>query len=99
MTKPTNFYVYLIKLTYRIGKRTGSDLLIANAWHHRSDSLSAGIAVLGTAAAIMGIQWADPVAAVVVGLLIGSIGVKTCYKSLQVCNFQPFHFSNFFFLD
>ena len=59
--------------TLLAGRRLGSKTVEANAWHHRSDALSSVGTALGIGGAILlGERWTvlDPVAAVVVSLLI-----------------------------
>ena len=61
------------RFTARVGKQVGSQAVVANAWHHRSDALSSiGTAVGIGGAILLGKSWAvlDPVAAVVVSLFI-----------------------------
>jgi cation diffusion facilitator family transporter len=60
----------LFHYTRYIGKKVNSDLLMANAWHHRSDAASAFVVLLGIAGAMMGFTYMDAVAALIVGLLI-----------------------------
>jgi len=38
----------LYHATVRIGRKANSNLVIANAWHHRSDAISSVVALLGT---------------------------------------------------
>ncbi|MEA3557871.1 MAG: cation diffusion facilitator family transporter [Candidatus Thermoplasmatota archaeon] len=69
----------LYKYTRRTGVRIGSRALVANAWHHRTDSLSSVAALLGIGGAILlGGQWAvlDPIAAVLVTVLIFYVSIK-----------------------
>jgi cation diffusion facilitator family transporter len=66
---------FLYQLTVRVGRRQRSDLLVANAWHHRSDALSSVAAFVGIGAAMLGMAWADPVAAMIVAVLIGWVGI------------------------
>jgi cation diffusion facilitator family transporter len=64
---------YLYRYTDTAGKNLHSMALVANAWHHRSDALSSIGALLGIGGAIfLGGKWSilDPIAAVVVSLLI-----------------------------
>ena len=61
------------RFTARAGRRLGSPAVVANAWHHRSDALSSVGTAIGIGGAIaLGSRWAvlDPIAAVVVSLLI-----------------------------
>jgi len=47
-----------------------SDAFMADAWHHRSDALSSVGALVGIGAAMLGIPVADPLASVLICLLI-----------------------------
>jgi len=67
----------LFRYKYKLGKELNSDALIVNAYEHRSDvysSLAAlvgiGFAVLGGKLGIEWLEYADPVAGVVVALMI-----------------------------
>ncbi len=64
---------WLFFLTVRVGRRTGSRLLLANAWHHRTDSLSSIGAMFGVGGAIvLGERWLilDPLAALGVSFMV-----------------------------
>ncbi|MDR0930557.1 MAG: cation diffusion facilitator family transporter [Clostridiales bacterium] len=62
------FLLYFV--TYIIGKRAKSTALIADAYHHLSDSISS-IAVLGGLIGVMyGVPWLEPVAALVVCVVL-----------------------------
>ena len=74
----------LYRYTVICGRKLKSDATIANAWHHRSDSLSS----IGTAAGIggailLGNKWTilDPIAALVVSFFI----VKVAFNLLKPC--------------
>lgn len=66
----------LFRYTLRVGRRTGSSSVIANAWDHRSDALSSLAALVGIAGARAGWPILDPLAAVVVSLLVMGVGWK-----------------------
>ena len=66
----------LYHYTLYIGKKITSELLIANAWHHRSDAASSAVVLVGIAGALWGWFYLDAVAAMIVGLLI----VKMAWK-------------------
>lgn len=72
----------LYQYTARKGKTLDSQVMVANAWHHRSDALSSIGAAIGVGGAIwLGRRWAvlDPVASIVVGLML----VKVAYELLK----------------
>ena len=66
----------LYRYTKRIGEKVGSQVVVANAWHHRSDALSSIGTLLGIGGAyFLGQKWAvlDPIAAIIVSLLIAKV--------------------------
>lgn len=56
--------------TIRVARQTGSALLQANAWHHRTDALSSVVALVGIGAAQAGFGWGDPLAAMVIAVML-----------------------------
>jgi cation diffusion facilitator family transporter len=64
----------LYHYTVRVARRTDSALLVANAWHHRSDAFSSIVVIIGVAGAMLGMRWLDSVAAAVVGVMLGWVG-------------------------
>lgn len=56
--------------TLKIAKIYKSNMLKANAWHHRSDALSSIVVFLGILGSLNGYLYLDGVAAMVVGLMI-----------------------------
>ena len=72
----------LFILTRKISKETHSTVLYANAWHHRSDSLSSLAVLIGGVASLLGWGYADQVATVVVGLMIVGVAGKILHEGL-----------------
>ena len=66
----------LYRYTIAKGVRLSSKAIVANAWHHRSDALSSVVAIIGVAGSMAGITLLDPLAATIVAVLIGYVGVK-----------------------
>lgn len=63
----------LYRYTLRKGKTLQSQVMVANAWHHRSDAFSSIAACVGIGGALLlGHRWTvlDPLASVVVGLML-----------------------------
>ncbi len=59
--------------TYKLGKKQNSNMIIANAWHHRSDALSSVATLIGISGAIfLGEKFRilDPIAAALVSFFI-----------------------------
>ena len=73
----------LFHLTRMVGRRSGSRILLANAWHHRSDAISSVAALVGIAGANWGIPMMDPIAGVLVAGLIVKAGIDIGYESLR----------------
>ena len=72
----------LYQYTARRGKDLDSQVMVANAWHHRSDALSSIGTAIGIGGAIfLGNRWTvlDPVASIVVGLML----VKVAFNLLK----------------
>jgi cation diffusion facilitator family transporter len=73
----------LFHLTKKVGKELKSDLILANAWHHRSDALSSIVVLVGLLGPLMGIPYLDPVAAVIVGLMVTKMGINYGWGSIK----------------
>ena len=82
----------LFRYTAYKGKTLDSQAVVANAWHHRSDALSSFGTTIGIAGAIfLGDRWTvlDPLASVVVGLVLVKVAVgllKTSIAELTECS-------------
>lgn len=69
--------------TRHTAKKIQSNLLHANALHHRSDAASSLIVLIGIAGAYFGWYWLDPLAAGIVGLLIIKMGGELAWSSIS----------------
>ncbi|GAW85144.1 conserved hypothetical protein [Bathymodiolus platifrons methanotrophic gill symbiont] len=74
---------WLYQYTKRVATLTRSKLLLANAWHHRSDAVSSIVVLIGVAGSLFGYIWADAVAAVIVALMVAKIGVNLVSDSIK----------------
>jgi cation diffusion facilitator family transporter len=68
--------------TKKAGDNINSQLLITNAWHSRTDSLSSLIVLLSMGGIYFGYTWLDKAAAIVIALLIAKIAISTIWKTL-----------------
>ena len=66
-------WLYWWTLAY--AKRVRSDLLRANAWHHRSDAISSIVVLIGIAGTMAGLTYLDAIAAFIVALMIARIAL------------------------
>ncbi|MGE4285221.1 MAG: cation diffusion facilitator family transporter [Phycisphaerae bacterium] len=66
----------LYQATAKSARKTHSSALMANAWHHRSDSLSSIAVLAALIATRFGIPYADSLGAGIVGLMILAAALK-----------------------
>lgn len=64
----------LFRYMLAIATRVRSGMLIANAWHARSDAASSLVVAVGIIGNMMGHRILDPIAAIVVGLMVVKMG-------------------------
>ena len=77
---------WLYRYTRAAGIRINSAALIANAWHHRSDSFSSIATLAGVSGAMfLGDHWRilDPIAAMFVAILIAIVSIKLALPSIR----------------
>ena len=74
---------FLCRYTLFFAKKINSDLLKANAYHARADSLSSLIVVIGLIATFLGWHFMDAIAAMIVAGMVIKIGVQWGYKSIS----------------
>jgi cation diffusion facilitator family transporter len=73
----------LYRFTMRVARRIRSNLLKANAWHHRSDVVSSLVVLVGIGGTLIGFHYLDAVAAVLVAVLIAHMGAKLIWDSAR----------------
>lgn len=73
----------LYKATKKVAVQSHSSALYANAWHHRSDSLSSVAVVAGFVSLQLGFKYGDQLAAVAVGLMIILVGIRVMTDCLS----------------
>ena len=69
--------------TVKVARDINSDLLKANAWHHRTDAFSSIVVVIGIIGAANGYFFLDSVAAIIVGILIIYIGWQLGFEATK----------------
>ena len=73
----------MFRYTRRYARILNSGALMADAWHHRSDALSSVGALIGIAGARMGLRVLDPVASLVICVMIGKAAVEIFLDAMQ----------------
>mmetsp|Transcript_10223 Transcript_10223/g.18632 ORF Transcript_10223/g.18632 Transcript_10223/m.18632 type:complete len:466 (+) Transcript_10223:218-1615(+) len=81
------FSILFKEMLYRMavteGKRQNSPLLESNAWHHRADAMSSLVALLGIVGNALGNTWTDPIAGIIVAILVLNVGVQVGWEAVQ----------------
>ena len=67
---------WLFRYTRSVGKKSSSSILLANAWHHRSDAISSIAALIGIIGSMAGFPVLDPIAAAMVSFMIIKVGYE-----------------------
>lgn len=73
----------LFRYMFAVAQRIRSTMLIANAWHARSDAASSLVVACGIGGSLLGFPLLDPIAAFVVGLLVVKMGWVFAWNSLN----------------
>lgn len=73
----------LFRFMLRQAERARSSLLVANAWHARSDAASSLVVSLGVLGSLLGFPFLDPLAAAIVGFLVGRMGWSFAWGAMQ----------------
>lgn len=64
----------LFRYMLAVAKKVKSSMLVANAWHARSDAASSLVVGVGIAGNLAGYPILDPIAALIVGFMVGKMG-------------------------
>lgn len=73
----------LFRYMLKIATKVKSSMLVANAWHARSDAASSLVVGIGIAGNLAGYPLLDPIAALIVGLMIAKMGWKFAWGALH----------------
>jgi cation diffusion facilitator family transporter len=73
----------LFRYMLREARRVRSAMLIANAWHARSDAASSLVVAIGIIGSVCGVRWLDPIAAALVGFMVARMGWTFGWDALQ----------------
>jgi len=73
----------LFRYLLTVARRVKSSMLVANAWHARSDAASSLVVAVGIAGNLAGYPVLDPIAAAVVGFLVARMGWQFGWSALH----------------
>jgi cation diffusion facilitator family transporter len=73
----------LFRYMLATAERLRSPMLVANAWHARADALSSLVVAAGIGGALLGFNFADALAAIIVGAMIVRAGLKFGWEAIR----------------
>lgn len=73
----------LFRYLLNVAKRAKSSLLLANAWHARSDAASSLVVAIGIIFNLLGYHSFDLIAAIIVGVMILKMGWNFSYEAIH----------------
>lgn len=73
----------IFQYSKKVGEKLNSSILIANAWHSRTDAISSVIVLVGLVLSYFGYTYFDSIAAIIVAIMIGKVGWEFISESLK----------------
>lgn len=73
----------LFRYMLAVAERVRSSMLVANAWHARSDAASSLVVGIGIAGNLLGFALLDPIAALIVGCMVSKMGWSFLWDALH----------------
>ncbi len=74
---------WMYRYTLIAAEKIKSSALKADAWHHRSDAMSSIGSLIGVGGAMLGFKFLDPLAAIIIALIIMKVAVDIYLKSVN----------------
>ena len=73
----------LFRYMLAVAEKVRSSMLLANAWHARSDAASSLVVAIGIGGNLMGFALLDPIAALIVGFMVARMGWSFTWSALH----------------
>lgn len=73
----------LFRYMLHVAEKVRSSMLVANAWHARSDAASSLVVAIGIAGNLLGFALLDPIAALIVGFMVARMGWNFSWSALH----------------
>lgn len=73
----------LFRYMLAVAERVRSSMLVANAWHARSDAASSLVVAIGIGGNLLGYALLDPIAALIVGFMVIKMGWEFSWNALH----------------
>ena len=74
---------YQFYITIKVANKTNSPSLKADAWHHRSDSLSSVAVLVGVVGTMMGFKVLEPLSCLMVAMIVCKAGLEIFMTSID----------------
>lgn len=74
---------FLFRFMLHAAEKVRSSMLVANAWHARSDAASSLVVAVGIVGNLMGYRMLDPLAGLIVGLMVGKMGWSFAWDAMN----------------
>lgn len=74
---------YQFRITMDAAKKLNSNAMMSDAWHHRSDAFSSIAAFIGIIGARMGYGFLDPLAGIIVSIIVVKVGIELLLSSID----------------
>ena len=74
---------YQFYITIKVANKTNSPSLKADAWHHRSDSLSSVAVLVGVVGTMMGFKVLEPLSCLIVAMIVCKAGLEIFMTSID----------------
>jgi cation diffusion facilitator family transporter len=73
----------LFRYMLAVAERVRSSMLVANAWHARSDAASSLVVAIGIGGNLLGFALLDPIAALIVGFMVARMGWSFTWDAMH----------------
>lgn len=73
----------MTQYSLRVGKKLGNQIVIADAYHHRSDALSSVVVLVGLFLQKFGISYGDSLAGIIVAFFIAKVAFDIVVKNIN----------------
>ncbi|NJE25630.1 cation transporter [Thermococcus sp. MV5] len=73
----------MTRYSLRVGKKLGNQIVIVDAYHHRSDALSSVVVLVGLFLQKFGISYGDSIAGIIVAFFIAKVAFEIVVKNIN----------------
>lgn len=74
---------YQYRITMKAAIKINSNAMKSDAWHHRSDAFSSIAALVGICGAMLGFNFLDPLAGIIVSFIVIKVGIELLLQAVH----------------